>query len=603
MNPIKIVIWGLDDTLWQGTLSESGVVVDTAVLETVRELSRRGIINSIASKNDGAAARAELERLGIWEEFVFPEIAWAPKGPAIARLLDHCRLRAANALFLDDNRSNREEARYYNSGIEVRGPEFIPHLLTDAALRGKPDPDRQRPAQYKQLERRSREQRSFGDNRAFLDQSRIEVERVEGLGPHRERIAELIARTNQLNFTKVRLTPVALDGLLNDPGIASLGFRVRDRYGDYGLVGFAALDREAHRLIHFLFSCRVLHLGVEQWVWHELDRPAVEVRGETAVQLDSPAAPDWIRAASPRAAAPGSGSSSRRSTTGESRRLGVLLKGGCDLEQLAHYLSHDGLDVDEELTYIARSGEPIHHEDTTLLIAGLEREEADLADVIERLPFCDPDMFSTRLFDGAYDAVVYSPLMDYVRPLYLHRGSGIAVPYGERNLFDNTSTATPATEQPRWLNREFVSRFAQDFEYAGRIKPEQFQRNLCRLRARISGRFILLNGVELPHASDPDGGLLERHRIMNRAVDEFVRSTENCSLLDVRRIVDRPEHLADSPRHYRRGAYARMSGELVYLLSSDSGEPLRANRLRQVGRSVHRRLGRLKLRWRRWAAV
>ena len=240
MNPIKIVIWDLDDTLWQGTLSESGVAVDSAVLETVRELSARGIINSIASKNDEAAARNELERLGIWEEFVFPEIAWAPKGPAIARLLDHCRLRAANALFLDDNRSNREEARYYNPGIEVRGPEFIGNLLTDAALRGKPDPDRRRPAQYKQLERRSREQRSFGDNRAFLDQSRIEVERVEELGPHRERISELIGRTNQLNFTKVRLPPIALDGLLNDPGIASLGFRVRDRYGDYGLVGFAA---------------------------------------------------------------------------------------------------------------------------------------------------------------------------------------------------------------------------------------------------------------------------------------------------------------------------------------------------------------------------
>ena len=177
------------------------------------------------------------------------------------------------------------------------------------------------------------------------------------------------------------------------------------------------------------------------------------------------------------------------------------------------------------------------------------------------------------------------------------------MPYGERNLLDNAFTANPATEQPRWLNREFVSQFAQDFEYAGRIEPEQFQRNLCRLRARISGRFILLKGVELPHASDPDGSLLERHRIMNRAVDEFVRSTENCSLLDVRRIVDRPEHLADSLRHYRREAYARMSGELVCLLSSDSGEPLRTNRLRQVGRSVHRRLGRLKLRWRRWAAV
>ena len=601
MNPIKIVIWDLDDTLWQGTLSESGVAVDSAVLETVRELSARGIINSIASKNDEAAARNELERLGIWEEFVFPEIAWAPKGPAIARLLDHCRLRAANALFLDDNRSNREEARYYNPGIEVRGPEFIGNLLTDAALRGKPDPDRRRPAQYKQLERRSREQRSFGDNRAFLDQSRIEVERVEELGPHRERISELIGRTNQLNFTKVRLPPIALDGLLNDPGIASLGFRVRDRYGDYGLVGFAALDREAHRLIHFLFSCRVLHLGVEQWVWHELGRPAVEVRGETAVRLDSLSAPEWIRAASPRFRTPSSPVAPREAIP--RRRTKILLKGGCDLEQMAHYLSYAGLDVDEELTYIGRNGEPIHHEDTTLLLATLDRGEAELTATIEGLPFCDCDMFATRIFDRAYDAVVFSPLMDYARPRYRHRRFGIEIPYGESNLFEVAPTEISAAERPHWLTEEFVGRFAQDFEHVGPISPDQFIRNLGRLRAGIPGRLILLNGVELPHLSDPDGRRLERHRVMNRAIDEFVASTEDCALLDVRRIVDRPEQLADSVRHYRREAYARMSRELAALLSWDSGGPLKTNRLRQVGNSVHRRLGRLKLRWRRWAAV
>ena len=213
MNPIKIVIWDLDETLWRGTLSESGVEADSAVIDTVRELSRRGIINSICSKNDAAAARAELERLGIWEEFVFPEIAWAPKGPAIARILDNCRLRPANALFLDDNRSNREEAQYYNPELEVRGPEFIPQLLDDAALSGKPDPDRRRLAQYRQLEQRSRERHSLGDNRAFLEQSRIEVERIEELEPHRERILELIGRANQLNFTKVRLTPPEFDGI------------------------------------------------------------------------------------------------------------------------------------------------------------------------------------------------------------------------------------------------------------------------------------------------------------------------------------------------------------------------------------------------------
>ena len=602
MNPIKIVIWDLDETLWRGTLSESGVEADSIVLDTVCELSRRGIINSICSKNDPAAARAELERLGISEEFVFPEIAWTPKGPAIARILDNCRLRAANALFLDDNRSNREEAQYYNPKLEVRGPEFIPRLLDDPTLRGRPDPDRQRLAQYKQLEQRSRERRSLGDNRAFLEQSRIEVERIEELDPHRERILELIGRANQLNFTKVRSTPAEFDRLLADPAITSLGFRVRDRYGDYGVVGFAAVNRAEHRLVHFLFSCRVLHLGVEQWVWHGLGRPAVAVEGETAVTLDSSAPPDWIRAAADAAASRPAGSP-RASTPAARRATRILLKGGCDLEQIAHYLSYDGLDVDEELTYIGRAGEPIHHEDTTLLLVPLDRRPDELAAAIEGLPFCDTDMFSTRLFDRDHDAVVYSPLMDYSRALYRRRDSGVEIPYGQSNLLARVSAPTPSAERPRWLTESFLEGFARDFEHLGPIPPQQFIRNLGRLRARIPGRLILLNGVELPHPSDPAGVLLERHRVMNRAVDEFVASTENCALLDVRRIVENPEQLGDSLRHYRREVYTRMSRELAALLPTDSAEPLRTSRLPRARNIIQRRLGRLKLRWRRWAAV
>ena len=600
MNPIKIVIWDLDETLWRGTLSESDVETDAAVIDTVRELSGRGIINSICSKNNPAAARAELERLGIFEEFVFPEIAWSPKGPAIARILDNCRLRAANALFLDDNRSNRKEAQYYNPELEVRGPEVIRRLLDDPALGGKPDPDRRRLAQYKQLERRSRERHSLGDNRSFLEQSNIEVVRIEDLEPYRERILELIGRANQLNFTKVRLTPAAFDRLLADPDISSLGFRVRDRYGDYGLVGFAALHRAHHRLVHFVFSCRVLHLGVEQWVWHELGRPAVAVESETAVTLDSPTAPNWIRAAIDFDGARPGGSPCA-SDPDPSRGTKILLKGGCDLEQMAHYLSYNGLDVDEELTYVGRAGEPIHHEDTTLLLAALDRGRGELTAAIDGLPFCDADMFSTRLFDSAYAAVVYSPLMDYTRPLYRRRASGIDIPYGAVNLF--APGPTPSDERPRWLTESFLEAFARDFEHLGRIAPEQFTRNLGRLRARIPGSLILLNGVELPHPSDPAGELLERHRIMNRAIDAFVRSTDNCALLDVRRIVQQPEQLADSLRHYRREVYARMSKELTALLSNDSAAPLQPSRLLQARNIIHRRLGRLKLRWRRWAAV
>ena len=78
---IKLVIWDLDETLWQGTLAEG----DTPMLfprraEIIRLLNQRGVVNAICSKNDPAQARATLEGMGLWEEFVFPHIAFSPKG-------------------------------------------------------------------------------------------------------------------------------------------------------------------------------------------------------------------------------------------------------------------------------------------------------------------------------------------------------------------------------------------------------------------------------------------------------------------------------------------------------------------------------------------
>ena len=72
-DQIKLVIWDLDDTLWQGTLSEGDVFPIQERGEWVQRLARCGILNPICSKNDPAAAAEKLKSLDLWEYFVFPE--------------------------------------------------------------------------------------------------------------------------------------------------------------------------------------------------------------------------------------------------------------------------------------------------------------------------------------------------------------------------------------------------------------------------------------------------------------------------------------------------------------------------------------------------
>lgn len=63
----------------------------------------QGIMKSIVSQNNYDKARCLLEELGIFEYFIFPQILWEPKGGAVSRLLELCRLRSENTLFIDDN--------------------------------------------------------------------------------------------------------------------------------------------------------------------------------------------------------------------------------------------------------------------------------------------------------------------------------------------------------------------------------------------------------------------------------------------------------------------------------------------------------------------
>ncbi|HTT99472.1 MAG TPA: hypothetical protein VMF58_15600, partial [Rhizomicrobium sp.] len=270
-NSVKLVIWDLDETFWQGALAEEGMTPIPRNVEIVRELSKRGIVNSICSKNDFEQAKARLAEMGIWDHFVFPAIDFKPKGKAIAELIETAALRPANVLFLDDNPSNREEAKFFSPGLMVGDPAaLLPELLEIPQLAGKPDPELTRLNQYRLLERKASDRaNSVRSNEDFLKSCNIRVTIDHNVEPHFARVVELINRTNQLNYTKIRLNSEEEQNQLREL-LGAYSYHagcvfVTDSYGDYGLVGFFLMQRRAsfNKLIHFVFSCRTMHMGVE----------------------------------------------------------------------------------------------------------------------------------------------------------------------------------------------------------------------------------------------------------------------------------------------------------------------------------------------------
>ena len=84
-EPIRLIVWDLDETFWHGTLTEGGIIWRDECRDAVIALARRGIMSTICSKNDPDRVRQVLIEHGVWEYFIFPSHQLAAKGPAPRR--------------------------------------------------------------------------------------------------------------------------------------------------------------------------------------------------------------------------------------------------------------------------------------------------------------------------------------------------------------------------------------------------------------------------------------------------------------------------------------------------------------------------------------
>ena len=105
-------MWDLDHTLWNGILVEDGaeqIQLRDGIVDVVKELDRRGILQSVASKNNHEDAIAALEKLGIAEYFLHPQIHWQPKSKSIGAIAEALNIGVDTLMFVDDQEFERRE--------------------------------------------------------------------------------------------------------------------------------------------------------------------------------------------------------------------------------------------------------------------------------------------------------------------------------------------------------------------------------------------------------------------------------------------------------------------------------------------------------------
>lgn len=268
-NPvlIKCLVWDLDNTLWQGTLLEDGeVMLSDEIRFVITALDSRGILQSVASKNDFEPAWKRLEELGVAEYFVHPQIGWGRKSDSVKEIADQLNFALKTIAFIDDLPAERAEVEFRHAEVrcydavratELPGlPEFSPAVVTDDA--------RRRRQMYQASFRRDAERESFsGPDEEFLRSLDLVTTIKRAEEDDLARVEELTLRTSQMNATGVHYSDAGLRLLLSDPDHEVLTVAMADRFGPHGSVGIMLLEYhpEVWHLKLLATSCRVVSFG------------------------------------------------------------------------------------------------------------------------------------------------------------------------------------------------------------------------------------------------------------------------------------------------------------------------------------------------------
>ena len=265
---IKCVVWDLDNTLWKGILLEDDKVeLRPEVAKIIKTLDERGILNSVASKNDHAYAIATLKELQLLDYFLYPQISWSSKVVGIQTIANSINIGLDAIAFVDDQAFERDEishalpmitcldAAHLDDLLDM--PEMMPRFITE-------DSKARRLMYANDIRRKQMEEEFVGPKEEFLAtlgmRFTIEPAQAEDL----KRAEELTVRTHQLNSTGYTYSYEELDAFRQSDKHLLLVGSLEDKYGSYGKIGLTLVEclPDCWNIKLLLMSCRVMSTGV-----------------------------------------------------------------------------------------------------------------------------------------------------------------------------------------------------------------------------------------------------------------------------------------------------------------------------------------------------
>jgi FkbH-like protein len=285
----KCLVLDLDNTLWGGVVGDDGIEglvlgqgsargeAHLALQRYARMLKDRGVILAVCSKNDPNVAEAAFRdhpEMALRRSDIAAFVAnWDDKAANLTRIAAELNIGLDSLVFVDDNPAERARVRSALPAVAV------PELPTDPAdfVRCVAEAGYFEAVSFTQEDRERADQYAANAERdAVRALSGTVDDFLRGLGmaliagPVRAvdavRTVQLINKTNQFNTTTRRLSADDFARFEAQAGNLALQFRLRDRFGDNGLVSvmlLAADGADTWRIENWVMSCRVFGRQLE----------------------------------------------------------------------------------------------------------------------------------------------------------------------------------------------------------------------------------------------------------------------------------------------------------------------------------------------------
>lgn len=289
-KPYKVITLDCDNTLWDGICGEvgwKGIKTEGIFDEFhnfLKNKSEEGLLLCLCSKNneqDVWDVFDNKEEMILKKEHIVDScINWQPKSENIKLLSDTLNLGVDSFIFIDDNpvecaevRANSPETLtlQWSDNISLKHIWVLDNYTVT-------DEDRKRQASYKANVKRKELMDNSYSFEDFIKSLKLSIKVEEINKESLNRVSQLTKRTNQFNFTTKRRSPMEIQKLTEDNRYGCWTVEVKDRFGEYGIVGVMITreNKDVMELDTFLLSCRVLGRAVEYKMMAELGTIAKE---------------------------------------------------------------------------------------------------------------------------------------------------------------------------------------------------------------------------------------------------------------------------------------------------------------------------------------